>query len=90
MTLSAKRESLSLWISLALLGNGVPENNEQQDDRLQSILAGFGFGKAGNLSYNSDYAPAKAPSLANNRFFLCKLLLKQRFSLACSFGRWNI
>jgi hypothetical protein len=49
MTLSAKRESLSFWISLALLGNGVPENNEQQDDRLQRILAGFGFGKAGTF-----------------------------------------
>ncbi|PHX62803.1 MAG: hypothetical protein CK551_09310 [Planctomycetaceae bacterium] len=90
MALSAKRESLSLWISLALLGNGVPENNEQQDDRLQRILAGFGFGKVGNLSYNSDYAPAKAPSLANNRFFLRKFLLILRFSLACSFRRWNI
>jgi hypothetical protein len=74
-----------IW--LALLGNGVPENNEQQDDRLQRFLAGFCFGKAGNLSYHSDYAPAKAPSRANNRFFLRKFLLKNSFSLACSFGR---
>ncbi len=50
MTLSAKREALSNLVRLALLGNGVPENNEQQDDRLQSFLAGFGIGKAGNLS----------------------------------------
>jgi len=69
MALSAKRESLSFWFGWPCWEMAYLKNNEQQDDRLQRLLAGYGFGKAGNLSYNSDYAPAEAPSLADNRFF---------------------